>query len=88
MARGKGRLMFNGDIYFPRRGRAPEVPEGYMADDGDPFLLHKIQRPCKLRTAVIKSVPCCGAKKYTYFCSIDNFVTNHIRCGRCTEAVI
>ena len=85
MAQSKGRLQFNGDLAFPKRGKPPIVPEGFMADPGDPYLLHKIYNKCANRYAHETRVPCCGAIKYTYFCKIDDFVTNYIRCGKCTN---
>lgn len=47
------RLLHNGTLIYPRRGRPPEVPEGYLQERGDPFILHPIIKECKFRKSEI-----------------------------------
>ncbi|HPT70872.1 MAG TPA: hypothetical protein PLE74_01160 [Candidatus Cloacimonadota bacterium] len=84
----RGRLMTNGDLIYPKKGRQPPTPpEGYMADETDPWVLHKIYKPCKFRAFTNTPTPC-GIKRYTYFCELDKFVTTWRQCDTCTRAVI
>ena len=80
-----GRLMYNGDVIYPKKGHKPPMPkEGYEPDEKDPWVHHKIYKKCKHRT--FRNVPTpCGVKKYVYFCDLDNFVTNNIKCEPCTS---
>lgn len=81
----RGRLMFNGDLIYPKRGNKPPPPiEGYEPDEKDPWVHHKVYAPCKHRT--FKNIPTpCGIKKYIYFCNRVDFITNHIACDNCKE---
>ena len=80
-----GRLMFNGDVIYPKKGSRPPKPkEGYEPDEKDPWVHHKIYKLCKHRS--FRNVPTpCGVKKYVYFCDLDDGITNHIRCEPCTK---
>lgn len=78
--------MANGDLLYPKKGRQPPTPPvGYMADETDPWVMHKILKSCKHRNFINTPTPC-GVKRYTYWCLIDNFVTNWSRCDACIRA--
>lgn len=81
-----GRLMFNGDIIYPKKGNKSPAPiEGYEADPKDPWVHHKIYKPCKFRS--FKTVPTpCGVKKYVYFCDKTDDITNNVKCDPCTQS--
>ena len=83
MVQLRGRLLFNGDLIYPKKGnKPPEVIEGYMADPKDPWVHHRIYRTCKFRD--FKNIPTpCGIKKYVYFCELSDSVTNYIECESC-----
>jgi hypothetical protein len=83
----KGRLMFNGDLIFPKKGAQPPVPEvGYMPDPTDPWVHHRIYKECVYRTFVNIPTPC-GCKRYHYTCSLEQMPTTYILCDKCTRAV-
>lgn len=57
------RLLHNGTLVYPRRGRPPVVPEGYYQERGDPFILHPIIQECKFRKSVISVGGECGCRQ-------------------------
>lgn len=83
----RGRLLFNGDLLYPKKGKQPPTPpEGYMPDTVDPWVMHRMYKSCVYRSFVNVPTPC-GIKKYTYYCELDCTITNHIKCDPCTKSV-
>ena len=78
----------NGDLIYPKKGKQPPDPiEGYMADEKDSWVHHRIYKSCKYRSFVNTPTPC-GVKRYTYFCALDNFITQWNKCNTCSRAVM
>lgn len=77
------KTLINGDIVFPNRGRAPQEPEGYYRDKGDPFLFHPIIVTCKHRKIESSVLPC-GKVKCNWFCDYKGEVVDQRICLECT----
>jgi len=84
--KGRPRTMMNGDLVFPQRGEPPKQVPGYMIDEHIPFVQHRIYKDCEQRYYKDVSSACCKGTKRVYFCKLDDFVTNYIRCGQCETA--
>ena len=79
------RLLFNGDMVYPKKGDAPpSVPDGFWADEGNPWLMHRIFKECEHRS--FKQIPTpCGATKFAYWCALDDFTTTFKHCEECDK---
>ena len=77
------RQLFNGDIIYPKKGsKPPPVPDGFWADEHDPWLMHVIFKECKYRSRKTVTTPC-GAEKYHYWCDRIDSTTNFFNCEAC-----
>ena len=82
----RGRLMMNGDLMFPKKGKIPPIPEAdYMPDPNDPWVHHRIYKSCRFRTFINIPSPC-GCKHYHYTCTLDQFPTTYLLCDKCERA--
>lgn len=74
-------------LVFPKRGAPPEVPEGYQAEPGDPFVLHMIWVPCRFRGTLD-----CGMcpssnkdRKGPPYCTLFDILVDQNTCNACKE---
>jgi len=75
----------NGDMYAPHRGRPPECPDGYLRDQGDPFIFHPIINPCDCRRETRE--PCnCGTPRLILWCDCYNKKVDLGICKECQDA--
>jgi hypothetical protein len=87
----KPRMLFNGDLMFPKKGNIPPTPpKGYYPDETDAWVMHKIYKDCIHRSVDVR-LSQCGIKKFTYWCKKDgNTMTTFVKCNVCqniTEAL-
>jgi len=78
------RLLSNGFLIAPQRGRPPECPEGYEIY-GNPFIFAPKLEECKYRG--VKTIEgCCGKGRYTY-CLLKEKRITRLTCVECDETV-
>lgn len=85
MGSTRPRKLSSGSLVFPHRGPAPEVPEGYEAEDGDPYVMHLTMPVCQHRYEKIVETGCCGLK-LVMACSKYNKTTSRKECHKCTSS--
>ena len=68
------RVQHDGSVIFPRRGRAPKAPRGYVADPGDTFRFLPVLAECEYREKKLKKSSCCGDKMLDFCTDKDEFV--------------
>ena len=65
------RLQHNGVLIYPNRGKPPLVPDGYIRDKGDPFILVPIIEPCKYRQSKTVKKGNCQCNEYlVHYCTL------------------
>lgn len=86
MSQVKPRMLFNGDLIYPKKGtRSPNPPKGYYADEKDAWVMHKIYRECIYRKTEMR-LSQCGVKKFTYWCTKgEQSITTFIKCNECQQ---
>ena len=80
------RIAGNGDIMYPEIGKYPPVPDGFVRDEANKYVLHPIFPPCEFRD--YKSLPTpCGRKNYHYYCNKSGspIYTNYFGCCKCKK---
>ena len=88
MALPKGaRILPNGDIFFPKKGRPPEAVQGFKRDKNDPWLFHSLYGKCKHRTVDRVEYPCasCGRGVKYYRCTLKKKEVSFLDCTPCEE---
>jgi len=78
------RVAGNGDLMYPERGNLPTVPDGYLRDTANGYVLHPIFPDCEHRSFQSLPTPC-GRKNYHYYCnrSGDLQYVNFFACCKC-----
>lgn len=73
-------------LVFPKRGKPPPIPDGYMRSDENPYILIPILVFCGKRYFTVEEIPCRGCKrirkKQVMNCSKLGKVTGHT-CAKC-----
>ena len=70
-----------GKLIYPSKGDPPEVPEGYVADPGNPYVLEPIYPPCKFRIVKMIKIKCCDELVKSQKCSKSKLLKE---CKTCT----
>ena len=68
------RQVDTGVLIAPRRGEAPDPPEGYEAAPGDPYVFLKILPDCTDREIKTVNKACCGPTERVYCHDQDGYV--------------
>lgn len=71
----KARILKDGSIIFPKRGKAPATPQGYLTTS-DPYIFKPDLEYCKYRTIRKHNSNCCGgSSEYLYCIKFKTLVT-------------
>lgn len=65
-------------VIYPKRGRPPCCPPGYIPEPGDPFICHKIWVSC-----LFHGIASCGR----HICALKGIEINQNVCESCRERV-
>lgn len=76
------RVLDNGDVVFPKRGKPPPDVAGYTRDAGDPYLFHADFVPCRHRVTLAVVLPC-GKLSCSWFCQERGITVNAHTCEVC-----
>ena len=79
------RVLPSGTIIYPNRGNPPKVPDGYIADPGNPFQFKPILQDCTSREFKEPSKRCCNQARYMYCQRLERRVVQRT-CMDCDEA--
>lgn len=78
-----GRILDDGCIVFPRRGKPPACPDGYDSDPGNPYVFHPIKFDCEYRTRRKIKPHCNECKRTKMWCTkIESYMT-YFGCMKC-----
>jgi len=80
------RVLPSGTIIYPNRGNPPKVPDGYIADPGNPYILRPKAPDCKYREIKQATSKCCNQAHWFYCTHFKKRVVN-MTCRSCNEAV-
>ena len=81
----KFRTIQDGYMLAPRRGPAPEPPEGYEVAAGDPYIFLPKLPLCGNRAKKYIKRSCCGNIE-RMFCEEKNDYTTRLKCRECKNA--
>lgn len=73
----------NGDLFAPKKGAPPEIPEGYCRDDHDPFLAHPKLDECLYRFQSTEQLSC-GKIQQIIECDFHKRFVTQLECFKCT----
>jgi hypothetical protein len=77
------RVMSNGALVFPRRGKEPPLINGYIRDPGDPYiLLPDFKESCDYRSFGLIVLPC-KKEVMGYACKYYNTPIDAVACNIC-----
>jgi len=80
------RKMSADTMVAPRRGEPPAAPDGYIRDEGDPFVFHVIMPRCPYREEKIVKTSCC--ESHRLWCNKLMIPIKRINCVEMTCANI
>jgi hypothetical protein len=81
---GGGRLMPDGTLHFPVRGKPPRPIQGYVRDPANPYAFFPIAKPCVHRNMKETFFQDCGCTGTMILCTLYKSI-NMSRCYQCTE---
>lgn len=75
----------DGRLVYPRRGNPPEVPKGYVASAGDPWILEPVFPPCPYREYGTRPCGTCYKESKFAICN-KGFPAHYKVCLQCVES--
>jgi hypothetical protein len=79
------RVLPDGSIMAPHRGKPPACPDGFERDEGDPFIFWKCLPNCKYRERRLIKTGCCQSNRI--FCKLPKpeKQVNRKTCDTCLQ---
>lgn len=79
-----GRLQKDGSLVYPHRGDPPNIPDGFMRDPGDPYVLIPVFEDCTHRHLIKVELPC-GKEAARHWCTLHDKEATPTVCDFCPD---